>query len=333
MFKRIGLVGTLFVAALALSGLGAQAASASACYRVSQFVRNEKAGNFSNGNCTVEVAKLTGEYVLATIKAPTTGNLWCAVLLLSASEAEKNTGYFKNNANDECKEKLLSTETNLSNLTEVIVLPDVSVTLAGATYPLQLEVTLLTVKTKLSNVVKENLKGEGLLLLLLLNQLGSLGTFEALFTKVINKSGTACFSEESSKKDPSGEVLTKGTWHLVYTSLAGSTPGLQLGVLYLVSPVEVVCGAEIVKVKGDTLSSVVTPSGTETEEYTKMSGVLLGNGEGMPNIRVFYNDEGTSTKAKLEANFGAGFKESDEEVEETVMLTALEGKMFVITNR
>jgi hypothetical protein len=221
----------------------------------------------------------------------------------------------------------------IGTATSAFALPDVSVTLEGASYPLHLEVTLLTVKTKLTNVVKENLKGKGLLLLYLLTELGHLGTFEALFTEVVNKAGTKCFSEENAKPDPSGEVLTKGTWHLVYTSLTLSTQGLQLGVLYLVSPVEVVCGTEIIKVKGDTLSSVDTLPLPETEEFTKLSGVLLGNEEGKPNITVFYNEGGTSTKAKLEANFGSGFKEADEEVEELITVTALKGAMFVVTSR
>jgi hypothetical protein len=221
----------------------------------------------------------------------------------------------------------------IGTATSAFALPDVSVTLENATYPLHLEVTLLTVKTKLTNVVKENLHGEGLLLLYLLTELGHLGTFEALFTKVANSAGTACFSEENAKPDPSGEVLTRGTWHLVYTSLSGSTQGLQLGVLYLVSPVEVVCGTETIKVKGDTLSSVQTLAGTEGTEYTQLSGVLSGNKEGKPSITVFYNEGGTSTKAKLEANFGTGFKESNEEVEEVVTVTALKGAMFVVTSR
>ena len=114
--------------------------------------------------------------------------------------------------------------------TSSFALPDISVTLTGATYPLHLEVTLLTVKVKLSNVVKENVSGEGLLVLALLTALGHLGTFEALFTKA-KRGTTACFSEEGGVKDPSGEILTKGSWHLVYTSLAGSTQGLQLGLL------------------------------------------------------------------------------------------------------
>jgi hypothetical protein len=38
-------------------------------------------------------------------------------------------------------------------------------------------------------------------------------------------------------------------------------------------------------------------------------------------------------KAKFEANFGTGFKEADEEVEELITVPSLEGKMFVVTSR
>jgi hypothetical protein len=219
----------------------------------------------------------------------------------------------------------------IATASSAFALPDISITLGGA-YPLHLEVTLTTAKTKLSNVVKENLTGEGILLLYLLTALGHLGTFEALFTKV-RKSTTPCFSEEGGKKDPSEEILTKGSWHLVYTSLAGSAQGLQLGILHLVAPVTIKCGAEEVLVKGDVLSSVDALTGTEATEYTALSGVLKGNGEGGPNIKFFYNEGGTSVKAKLEANFGTGFKEAAEEVEELITVTALESKMFVVTSR
>jgi hypothetical protein len=218
----------------------------------------------------------------------------------------------------------------ITTASSAFALPDVSVELGG-TNPLHLEVTLLTITTKLSNVVKENISGVGLLVLYLLTALGHLGTFEALFTKT-KKGATACFSEEGGKKDPSEEILTKGTWHMVYTSLAGSTQGLQLGILYLVSPVTIKCGTEEVSVKGNTLSSVVS-EGTEATELTSLTGILAGNGEGGPNIKFYYNEGGTSVKAKLEANFGTGFKEAAEEVNGAVTVTALEGKMFVITGR
>jgi len=138
--------------------------------------------------------------------------------------------------------------------------------------------------------------------------------------------------KKAAKKDAEGEILTKGTWHLVYTSLLSQPQGLQLGILYLLSPVTIKClnGKEI-DVKGDTISSVDTLVGGETEEFTKLSGILKGNGEGTPNLRFFENEAGTGVKAKLEANFGTGFKEADEEIGELVTVTALEGKMFLIT--
>jgi hypothetical protein len=210
-------------------------------------------------------------------------------------------------------------------------LPDIAVALGG-TYPLHPEVTLLTLSTQLSNVIKENIRGDGLLVLSLLTALGHLGTFEADLLKT-NKGGTLCFSEEGGKKDPSEEILVKGSWHLVYTSLAGSTQGLQLGGLLLVAPVTIKCGAEEVGVKGDMLSAIESLSGTEATEYTSLTGILKGNGEGSPNVKSFYNEGGTSVKVKLEANFGTGFKESAEEVEGPVTATGVGGKMFVVTSR
>jgi hypothetical protein len=210
-------------------------------------------------------------------------------------------------------------------------LPDISIELGGS-YPLHVEVTLLTIKTKLSNVVKENIKGEGLLVLSLGTALGHLGTFEADFLRT-KKDATPCFSEKSAKKDASGEILVKGSWHLVYTSLAGSAQGLQLGGLFLVAPVTIKCGAEEVDVNGDTLSGIESLSGTEATEYTSLTGRLEGNGEGDPNVKFFYNEGGTSVKAKLEANFGSGFKESAEEVEGPVTVSGVGGKMFVVTSR
>ena len=119
----------------------------------------------------------------------------------------------------------------------------------------------------------------------------------------------------------------------MYTSLSGSTPGLQLGVLYLLSPVTIKCGVVEIDVKGDTLASVKTLPGKEAEEPTSMTEILNANGEGKPNVSIFYNEAGTSVKAKLEANFGTGFKEAAEEVTEEVTTHALEGKMFTVTGR
>jgi hypothetical protein len=216
----------------------------------------------------------------------------------------------------------------ISTASTAFALPDVSVTLTS-TYPLHLEVTLLTLKTKLSAVAEAtSLKGEGLLVLFLTAALTSLGTFEALFLKVVNAVGTAC----ESQGDKSGEILTKGTFHLVYTSLSGSAFGLQLGVLFLVELVPVVtCGEEKIKIKGSVIGAI-GGAGTEGTELTSLTATLNGNSKGTPTFNVFYNDEGLPRLAKLESNFGAGFVATAEETG-TVTTFALEGKMFVVTSR
>src|ERR1700685_521214 len=113
-------------------------------------------------------------------------------------------------------------------------LPDVSLTLAGSSFPLHLDVTLLSVATQLSTSGGAHMEGVGFLLLLLALSLTSLGTFEALFTKV-REGGT---NECKSPGDPKGEVLTKGTYHIVWTSLSP----LTLGELFLVEPLTITCG-------------------------------------------------------------------------------------------
>src|ERR1700691_4748004 len=85
-----------------------------------------------------------------------------------------------------------------------INLPDVSIALGGS-YPLHLEVTNLNVATQLATTSAEGLKGTGLLLLFLTEALTSLGSFETLFTSVLDPtSGEKCFSENGSTKDSSG---------------------------------------------------------------------------------------------------------------------------------
>ena len=114
----------------------------------------------------------------------------------------------------------------LATATTAFGLPDVSLTLSGSAFPLHLEVTLLTAKTKLTSASGTIADGEGLLVLALTSELGSLGTDEALFTNV-DTEGTKCFSEENGAKDPEGEILTKGTYHIVYTSLSPFNAGLS----------------------------------------------------------------------------------------------------------
>jgi hypothetical protein len=219
----------------------------------------------------------------------------------------------------------------ITTATTAFALPDISITLGGA-YPLHLEVTLLTLATKLSSGTGKSLTGEGFLLLYLTKELTALGTFEALFLKVENAKKTKC----NSVADKAGEVLTRGTFHVVYTSLNGSTQGLQLGVLYLVQPFEIECGTEeFPLVRGSLLSSINssgTGTGSTSNELTTLSGASPGNGAGVPTIKFYDNESGVAQLAKLETNFGTGFVTTAEEITETTV-TALEGKMFVISSR
>jgi hypothetical protein len=219
----------------------------------------------------------------------------------------------------------------ITTATTALALPDISITLcAGSTcYPLHLEVTLLTAGAKLSTVSGKSLQGEGLLLLALAKELTALGTYEALVLHLENAKKTKC----NSVGDKAGEALSRGTYHLVYTSLAGSSQGLQLGMLFLGAPHELECGTEeFPLVRGSVISSI-TGAGTEATELTSLSGALTGNGAGVPSIKFFYNDAGVAQQAKLETNFGAGFVQTALESASVVTVTALEGKMFVITGR
>jgi hypothetical protein len=211
----------------------------------------------------------------------------------------------------------------VTTATSAFALPDVSLTLAGSSFPLHLNVTLLTVPTALTSSSGANLTGEGILLLLLTNSLSSLGTFESTFLKVAEKT-TKCNTSGAAE----GVVETKGTYHIVYTSLSP----LTLGELFLVQPLTIKCGASEIDVRGSVLSSI-TGAGTEGTELTSVSGVLSGNGKGKPSLVTYYNQGGTAVKAKLESEFGAGFVETAEEVKETVTVSALKTNMFVITGR
>jgi hypothetical protein len=74
-------------------------------------------------------------------------------------------------------------------------------------------------------------------------------------------------------------------------------------------------------------------AGTEGAELISVLGQLKGNGKGEPNLTTYYTSGGTTVKAKLEYESGAGFVESAEEVEAEITLLALKTNMFVITRR
>ncbi len=214
-------------------------------------------------------------------------------------------------------------------------LPDISVTLTS-TFPLHLEYNSATVLTKLENANGGVLTGEGLKLLSLVTALGSPGTFHATFKKVEKAGVEKCFN---TGVEANGEVATEGRSDIVYTSLAGSTQGLQIGVLLLLTPLtgaaEISCptNANKMKVQGDIIASInlLAKGNTAQKQYSGMAGVLAGT-TGKQTIRAFWNSAGTALLAKLESNIdGAGFKESNQVVEGEPEQTALEGKMFNVT--
>jgi hypothetical protein len=214
--------------------------------------------------------------------------------------------------------------------TSAFALPDISITLGS--YPLHLNYLSNTVKTRLESVNGAVLTGEGLHVLYLTGELTALGTFRAIFLKVV--AGTAkCFNQGV---EANGEVLTEGSFHIVYTSLAGSAQGLGIGVLYLPKPLE---GATVIKcpatglevrVRGSVIGSIVTlPEGEG--ERTGQKSVLTGT-NGKQAIRAFWNDAKVSLLAKLESSVGAGFLESNQVVEGETEATALNGAMYKITS-
>ena len=61
---------------------------------------------------------------------------------------------------------------------------------------------------------------------------------------------------------------------------------------------------------------------------------MLSGMNGKQDFRAFYDEAGVGLLAKLEANIGgAGFKEANLVIAQELGGTALEGKMFVLSNR
>jgi hypothetical protein len=199
----------------------------------------------------------------------------------------------------------------VATATSASALPDISLTL------IDLELTFNDNAGNLYTSI-------GYLLLLLTQQLTALGTFEELFLDVEDEQGEKC----NSVGDPLGEVLTKGTFHIVYTILSP----LRLGILFLYAPFTIICGAAETDIRGSELVPI-SGAGTEGTELVSILIIFLANGKGKPSLTTYYNDGGTAVKAKLEAEAGAGFMEAAEEDDVEITLLALKTNMFVITGR
>ena len=105
---------------------------------------------------------------------------------------------------------------------------------------------------------------------------------------------------------------------LVYDSLAP----LAVGLLFQVNEFTIECeGGLSVRIKGNALGLVFPVNEGFT---TSLKGALhCSKTVGKPGETRYWNSSGTESSAKLEANFGAGFTSSCEEVApETISLTA-----------
>jgi hypothetical protein len=206
-----------------------------------------------------------------------------------------------------------------------VTLPDVHV-LSGESYPLHLQFSdNKGTLSKLSNAKGGKLEGSGLLLLFLTFGLSSLGSFEVLFLAVKEpKEAVSCITSG----DHSGEVLLKGSFHIVPTSATG-TPAI----LYLFKQFSITCGAKLFEVEGSSLSPITFPGSSETESLTQLCGKSEGNGKGVASVTEYINDNGTKVKAVLTTELGSGPGQSAEEVTGEVCPEALEGKMFQVLQR
>ena len=279
---------------------------ASACYEVSEFTVDTKAGWYENANCTVKAAaKLTGRYELVLTETFITGStsLWCANFATTPTSGHYNTN----------KCHLGSGNTESDGLYDEI-----------NAYPLLLSYESTTVHTELETTAGGLLSGVGLKTLSDGSESPASGTFRVDFLDI--KDGT---KHCNSAGDATGTVLTAGSFHVVYTNLSP----LLMGTLGLLNELTVECEGTNIRVKGDTLSSLIAEGNTLTE-LTQVSGQLLkGASAGKPKIEEYYNDAGTRVKAKLETTVGGLTKEASMIVEGTPVFSALGGKMFVITSR
>jgi hypothetical protein len=186
--------------------------------------------------------------------------------------------------------------------------------LGTETYPVKLEslpVEPNEIPSKLENAAGE-LGNKGFLLEAELTKAGNgnaaekLGTFDALFLAVENKAKEACHSTG----DKEGEVLALGSVKLVHD--VNKTSGL--GILYEVNEVNIEClpAKTVIHIKGNQVG-LLRPVGTG--EVTAGEALLhCSSTIGEPSETKWWSEEEVEETAKLEANFGSGFKKACEDV-------------------
>ena len=174
--------------------------------------------------------------------------------------------------------------------------------LSPETFPLTFTTFLNSNKTELQSVAGA-LRGEGVSLTLSFTS-DNEGTFTAEFRSVRNKALIPC-----TTLGDSASLLLSGKMRLVHDISAVSGNGL------LFEPNEAIisCGTEVVHVKG-TMLGLIGPLNFITEddediEWIANSLCKSGSG-GEPLEQKFWGLAGVEEKAKLEANFGTGYKKA-----------------------
>jgi hypothetical protein len=211
-----------------------------------------------------------------------------------------------------------------------VALPDTHV-LSTETYPLRLSFSdNKPTGIKISNKKGGKLEGTGLLLFSTTFGLAMPGSFEVSFLKILEPKAKALCNSVGAPTG-SGEVLVKGSLHIVPTTATG-TP---LAVLDLFAPFKIECEAGLKKfsIKGDTLSEIKFPGSSESESLTQGCVEAKGNGAGVPTLKEYINDEGTKVKVQLLSELGSGEGETALEVVGEVCPEALGGKMFQVLQR
>jgi hypothetical protein len=307
--RHVKLAGLAAMALVALSGLGASTARADCSDSTL------KLGNFDNrsaqGVCINNLGTLhLGLFINTTPGKSMGSGLECA-------KSTENEGNFSDSA---CTKEVEAGTGEFVEVAELkLSLPDISVVLGGTPkLHLQLENNKKTV-TKLETTSGNVIEGVGLSLLLLTEKLSASGTFEETLFGA-KEAGAACNSSGAAKE----EVKFKGEYALVPISLKP----LETGILFELEETVIECVKVKITVKGSVVAALNAKEGELTEVGAKFEGE-----KGKNKLTSYFNDEEKKVEAKLEANFGVGFLQSDQVVGEEVKLKALEEKMFEVTGR
>jgi hypothetical protein len=155
-----------------------------------------------------------------------------------------------------------------------------------------------------------------------------LGTFDILFKGNCEAAGVACKSEDSTE---ARNILSRGTFHLVYDTLGATLGQAGIAIAFLLKPVKIKCGAlTTIEVQGCDLA-LVTPINTDIPAGGKATLIVEQAGGANKETRYF-NEAGTPLNCSLlSSENGGGFISSGEEAKEPEINNATVGGTQVLT--